>query len=587
MKGKPKSVSGKAFDVPLLKRVVKYAIPYKRAFILGFFLTIVLAFMSITRPILILYTFDNYINVSDLEGLRNITILMIGLLLIESVLQFYNTYLTNWLGQSVIRDLRLKVYKHILRFKLTYFDNTAIGTLVTRSISDIETIAEVFSQGLLVIMGDLLQLSIVIIAMFVINWQLALVSLASIPFLIFTTVLFKQALKAAFRDVRTQVSRLNAFVQEHITGMSIVQIFNREDVELQRFNNINEVHKQAHLRTVWIFSIFFPIIEILAAISLGLLVWWGMTGVYDGDISKGEIIAFIFFINMLFRPIRQLADRFNTLQMGMVGAERVFKILDTDSVIENKGTIGTKNIKGSIVFDKVWFAYKDEDWVLKDVSFEVKEGETIAIVGATGAGKTSIINLLGRFYSINKGRILIDGIETQDYSLEALRGSTAVVLQDVFLFSDSIFNNITLNDESINLETVQEAAKIVGVHDFIMSLPGGYDYNVQERGAVLSVGQRQLIAFLRAYVSNPKILVLDEATSSVDTETEQLIQHAIQQLTANRTSIVIAHRLATIQASDMIIVMHHGEIKESGTHNALLEINGQYKKLYDLSLIEN
>ncbi|HIO72387.1 MAG TPA: ABC transporter ATP-binding protein [Flavobacteriales bacterium] len=581
------SVSGKAFDLPLLKRVAKYAIPYKGAFILGFVLTIVLAFMSLARPILILYTFDNYISIGDLEGLRYMTILMIGLLLIESLLQFYNTYLTNWLGQSVIRDLRLKVYKHILRFKLTYYDNTAIGTLVTRSISDIETIAEVFSQGLLVIMGDLLQLNIVIIAMFVLNWQLALVSLACIPFLIFTTVLFKQALKSAFRDVRTQVARLNAFVQEHITGMSIVQIFNREKVELQRFNEINEIHKQAHLRTVWLFSVFFPIIEILAAISLGSLVWWGMAGVYDGDISKGEIIAFIFFINMLFRPIRQLADRFNILQMGMVGAERVFKVLDTDQVIPDTGSKDDAEVRGSIEFKNVWFAYKNEDWVLKDVSFNVKEGETIAIVGATGAGKTSIINLLGRFYSINKGRVLIDGVDAADYSLEALRSSTAVVLQDVFLFSASIYNNITLNDDSITLETVQEAAKIVGVHDFIMSLPGGYDYNVQERGAVLSSGQRQLIAFLRAYVINPKILVLDEATSSVDTETEQLIQHAIQELTANRTSIVIAHRLATIQAADKIMVLARGKIVESGSHQELLALNGYYKMLYNLSLVDN
>ncbi|HIA11631.1 MAG TPA: ABC transporter ATP-binding protein [Flavobacteriales bacterium] len=581
------SVSGKAFDLPLLKRVAKYAIPYKGAFILGFVLTIVLAFMSLARPILILYTFDNYISIGDLEGLRYMTILMIGLLLIESLLQFYNTYLTNWLGQSVIRDLRLKVYKHILRFKLTYYDNTAIGTLVTRSISDIETIAEVFSQGLLVIMGDLLQLNIVIIAMFVLNWQLALVSLACIPFLIFTTVLFKQALKSAFRDVRTQVARLNAFVQEHITGMSIVQIFNREKVELQRFNEINEIHKQAHLRTVWLFSVFFPIIEILAAISLGSLVWWGMAGVYDGDISKGEIIAFIFFINMLFRPIRQLADRFNILQMGMVGAERVFKVLDTDQVIPDTGSKDDAEVRGSIEFKNVWFAYKNEDWVLKDVSFNVKEGETIAIVGATGAGKTSIINLLGRFYSINKGSVLIDGVDAADYSLEALRSSTAVVLQDVFLFSASIYNNITLNDDSITLETVQEAAKIVGVHDFIMSLPGGYDYNVQERGAVLSSGQRQLIAFLRAYVINPKILVLDEATSSVDTETEQLIQHAIQELTANRTSIVIAHRLATIQAADKIMVLARGKIVESGSHQELLALNGYYKMLYNLSLVDN
>jgi len=369
--------------------------------------------------------------------------------------------------------------------------------------------------------------------------------------------------------------------------MSIVQIFNREKVELQRFNEINEIHKQAHLRTVWLFSVFFPIIEILAAISLGSLVWWGMAGVYDGDISKGEIIAFIFFINMLFRPIRQLADRFNILQMGMVGAERVFKVLDTDQVIPDTGSKDAAEVRGSIEFKNVWFAYKNEDWVLKDVSFNVKEGETIAIVGATGAGKTSIINLLGRFYSINKGRVLIDGVDAADYSLEALRSSTAVVLQDVFLFSASIYNNITLNDDSIALETVQEAAKIVGVHDFIMSLPGGYDYNVQERGAVLSSGQRQLIAFLRAYVINPKILVLDEATSSVDTETEQLIQHAIQELTANRTSIVIAHRLATIQAADKIMVLARGKIVESGSHQELLALNGYYKMLYNLSLVDN
>ena len=472
---------------------------------------------------------------------------------------------------------------HITRFKLKYFDNTAIGTLVTRVVSDIETIADVFSQGILVIIGDLLQLVVVIVAMFIIDWRLSLISLASVPLLIVTTYVFKKAIKIAFQDVRTQVARLNAFVQEHLTGMSIIQIFNKEESSFKKFSKVNEEHRRAQIRAVWIFSIFFPVVEILSAISLGLLIWWGAKGVIEGIVTLGNLFAFILFIFMLFRPIRQLADRFNTLQMGMVGSERVFNILDTQAQIENKGTVSPAKLKGNIEFDKVWFAYKDEEYVLKEVSFRVSEGETLAIVGATGAGKSSIINILSRFYEINKGIIRVDGVDTKEYELEFLRKSIGVVLQDVFLFSDSILNNITLNDPDKSEEEVIEAAKRVGIHNFIQQLPGGYQFDVRERGGMLSLGQRQLISFLRAYIHNPQILVLDEATSSVDSESEMLIQKAIQALTENRTSIIIAHRLATIQAADSILVMDHGKIVERGTHQELLKLGGQYQRLYDLS----
>ena len=553
-------------------------------------LTLVLAFAAPIKPWLIQHAIDHYILIPNSKRLLQITLLMAAILFMESGLQFYTTYLTNWLGQSIIRDLRIKIYNHILKFRIKYFDNTPIGTLVTRAISDIETISDVFSEGVMVIFGDILQLTVVVLVMFLTDWRLALISLCSIPVLIIATYFFKKAIKAAFQDVRSQVAKLNAFVQEHLTGMSIVQIFNQEETELKKFTKINERHKQAHLQTVWIFSIFFPVVEMLSAVSLGLVIWWGSNGVLSGIVTLGNLVAFILYIYMLFRPIRQLADRFNTLQMGMVGSERVFRVLDTDERIDDSGIKNALEINGpasgGIEFKNVWFAYNDNQWVLKDISFKINDGELLAIVGATGAGKSSIINLLSRFYEINKGAIMIDGISSKEFTIESLRKSIAVVLQDVFLFSDSIINNITLGQENISREAVISAAKEVGIHDFIELLPGGYDFDVRERGGMLSTGQRQLIAFLRAYMYNPKILVLDEATSSVDSESENLIRQAMQRLTANRTSIIIAHRLSTIQAADKIMVMDHGKIAEMGNHTELIELNGIYKKLYEFSKLK-
>lgn len=575
-------VSGKTFDIPLLKRVMQYVHPYKLTFFSTASFAILLAFLSPTRPLLIQYAFDNYILTPNLPQLLNITLLLVALLIVESIVQYFYIYWANWLGQSVVRDLRMQVYNHVVNFKQQYFDNTPIGTLVTRVVSDIETIADIFSQGLLIIIGDILKLLVILVVMFATDWRLTLFSLASIPVLLIATYWFKRSIKSAFQDVRTQVSALNTFVQERIVGMRIVQLYNREKIEYENFQSINELHKKAHVRSIWYYSIFFPIVEILSAISIGLLIWWGGVQAASGnEVSLGELVAFILYIHMLFRPIRQLADRFNILQMGMVASERVFNVLDTDEVIENQGTLVVPSIKGAIKFENVWFAYNDQDWVLKDVSFTVEPGQTLALVGATGSGKSSIINLLSRNYNHNKGKITIDGINYLDYELSTLRSQMSAVLQDVFLFSDSIYNNITLHQD-VPLERVRTLAQKIGVDRFIENLPVSYHYNVQERGGMLSVGQRQLLSFLRAYVSDPSILILDEATSNIDSETEQLIQNAIVELTNGRTSIVIAHRLATIQKADKILLIDKGTIIESGTHQELLKKEGQYKTLFDL-----
>lgn len=580
--------TGSAFDLDILRRVFRYAKPYQGYFYLTLFLTIFLAIITPLRPWLIQYTFDNYILIPDKHGLLMMTLLLIGLVLVEAVGNFFYIFLANFLGQNVIKDLRIEVFKHINDFKLKYFDNTPIGTLVTRVVSDIETIAEIFSQGLLVIIGDLLKLVVAISFMFYVDWRLTLISLSTIPILLVATYIFKNGIKSSFQQVRNEVSRLNAFLQEHITGMNIVQIFNREEEEMKRFKVINAAHRQAHIRSVWYYSIFLPVVEILSAASIGLLVWWGAKEALKGsDITLGTLMAFILYIYMLFRPIRELADKFNTLQMGVVSSERVFKILDTQSTIENKGSRKFENIKGEIDFKNVWFAYNNEDWVLKDINFKVKAGETLALVGATGAGKSSVINLLSRFYEYNKGEILADGYNIREYELKDLRRNIGVILQDVFLFSDTVMSNITLKNPDISREQVIAASKAVGAHRFIEKLPGGYDYDVKERGAMLSVGQRQLIAFVRAYVYDPRILVLDEATSSIDTESELIIQEALEKLTQGRTSIVIAHRLSTVQNASKIMVLEKGEVIEEGSHSELIEKNGHYKNLFELQFKEN
>jgi ATP-binding cassette, subfamily B, multidrug efflux pump len=575
-------VSGNAVDVNLLKRVFRYAYPYSRIFAWSIFLTILLAVLAPLRPWLIQYTLDKYILLNDSSGLLNMSLLMAGLLLIQTGVQYYHTFFTNVLGQSVIKDLRVNVFNHISSLKLKYFDRTPIGQLITRTVSDLETIADIFSEGLIVIIGDVLQVVAIIAVMLYTDWKLTIVVLIPMPFLMVASYVFKEAIKSAFQDVRTQISNLNTFLQEHISGIRIIQYFAREDQEMQKFRKINAKHRDAHIRSNWYYSIFFPVVEIISAISIGLLVWYGSRSILSDQISPGVVVSFIMYINMLFRPIRELADKFNTLQMGMVGAERIFNVLDTDERTEDKGRYKPAHLNGDIQFKNVWFAYNDENWVLKDISFHVKPGETLALVGATGAGKSSTINILNRFYEVNKGSVLVDGIDIREYELNYLRSNIATVLQDVFLFSDSIANNINLNNQEISRDALIKATQDVGAEEFINRLPGAFDYDVMERGATLSAGQAQLISFIRALVYNPQILVLDEATAAVDTETEELIQNAINKLMEGRTSIVIAHRLSTIQNADRIIVLDHGEIKEMGTHQQLLKLNGFYKRLYDL-----
>lgn len=577
-----KKITGKAYDVNLLRRMMEYMKPYRGIFWMSVVLTILLALVAPALPMLIEYTLDKYILKYDTSGLSWMFIAMLSLLLIQTLIRYYHTLMTNTLGQSVIRDIRIKVFNHITSLRLKYFDQTPIGKLITRTISDLETIANIFSEGLIQIIGDLLQLVVILGVMFYTDWKLTLIVLIPMPLMIAATYVFKEAMKSAFTDVRIWVANLNTFLQEHLTGMGIIQYFAREKQEMDKFEVINGQHRNAHIRANWYFSIFFPVLEIIMAIALGLLVWYGSKEIMAHQISAGVVVSFIMYINMIFRPIRELIDKFNTLQMGMVSAERIFEVLDTQEQTPDTGTLKPTKIRGEIEFKNVWFAYNEENWVLKDVSFTVQPGETLALVGATGAGKSSTINILSRFYEINKGQILLDGIDIKDYDLNYLRKTIATVLQDVFLFSNSILENINLNDSTIERSRIINAAKQVGAHNFIMRMPGNYDFKVQERGASLSAGQAQLVSFIRALIHDPAILILDEATSSVDTESEELIQGAIDKLMKGRTAIVIAHRLSTIQHADRILVLDKGEIKESGSHQELLSFDGYYKKLYDL-----
>jgi len=574
--------SGKTFDFQIIKRLYGFIQPYRFRFWFLVFLILCMAGISPVVPLLIRYTLDNYLGLTFASDLVRMLGWMLGALLLQTGLQFSTSYLAGYLGQTVIRDIRVQLYEKIVNLRLAFFDATPIGRLVTRTVSDIETLNDVFSEGLASIAGDLLQLFLILGVMFYADWRLTLIIIATVPFMVFSTYVFKEYIKKSFNEVRTAVANLNSFVQEHISGMLIVQMFHAEKQELAKFNRINEEHRDANIRGILAYSVFFPVADVIAAIGTGLVVWAASTYIVKEEMGVGTLTAFIMFINLFYRPIRMLADRFNTLQMGIVSTERILTLLDSTDYIQNNGTIQADHIEGKIEFSDVTFAYQEPEWVVKNVSFTVEAGKTCAIVGATGAGKSSIIGLLGRLYDCQSGGINIDGVPLTSYEIGSLRKNIAVVLQDVFLFSSSIAYNIHLGDESITHEKMVEAAKAVGVHDFILSLPGGYDYEVKERGATLSVGQRQLISFVRALVHNPKIIVLDEATSSVDSETEVLIQQAISTLMKGRTAVVIAHRLSTIRNSDQILVLDKGEIKERGTQDELLALDGLYAQLYHL-----
>lgn len=576
--------SGQAFDVSLLKRLVAFTKPYKGVFIISLLAAVLLSFFGVARPMLMQTAVDSYIVTKDLDGLMFFILLMFGALLLEVLCQFLFILFSNMLGQDVIKDIRIKLFSKLLSFKMQYFDKASVGRLVTRSVSDVETIASIFSEGLFSIFSDLLKMSVVLGVMFYKSWDLTLVVLSIMPFVLYATRVFQKAMKKAFNEVRNQVANLNSFIQERITGMHIVQLFGREKIEYDNFIKINKEHQNAWLKTVWYNSIFFPIAELSSSITIGLIAWYGGLNAVVGDkVTLGMIFLFIELSQMLFRPLRQIADKFNTLQMGMVAANRIFGIFDTDAHIQNKGEAVIKEFKGDISFKNVKFSYLQGEVILNNLSFEVKAGQTVAIVGATGAGKSTIINLLGRFYEIDGGSICLDGVDIRNIKLAELRKKIAVVLQDVFLFADTIFNNITLNKPEVSMAQVEAAAKQIGLHEFFSSLPDGYHYNVKERGAMLSAGQRQLIAFLRAYITNPGILVLDEATSSIDSYSEQLLQDATKKITKGRTSIIIAHRLATVKKADRILVMDKGRLVEEGTHKELLKKeNGYYRRLYDM-----
>ena len=576
------NISGNLFDLKILKRLLVFCRPYMKVFYILIILTLSLSVLQPIRPYITQIIIDDYVTVNDLIGLKKMILLLFFLLILNAIVMYFHTYLSGWLGQNIIKDIRIKLFSHIQKFRLRFFDKTPIGRIVTRNVSDIETIADIFGQGIAAIIGDILQLVGIVFLMFYINWKLTLISLAALPFLFLTTYIFKEKVKVSFNDVRNAVANLNSFVQEHIVGMNIVQIFGNEEKEYKKFKKINNTHLQSNLKAVLYYSIYFPVMELFTSIGLGLLIWFGSNQLFAGEVTLGVLIAFIMYLQLFFRPIRAIADRFNTLQMGVVSSKRIFDLLDRNENIKSNEKIKGIDIGGEVEFKNIWFAYNDDDYVLKDISFKIKKGESVGFVGSTGSGKTSIINLINRFYDFQKGSILVDNKNIEDYNILSLRDNLGLVSQDVFLFSDTILNNLTLYNDSISEEQVWSAVKKVGAESFINKLPNKLLFDVKERGVSLSVGQRQLISCIRIMLYDPKIILLDEATSSVDSESEVMIQRAVSEILKNRTSIVVAHRLSTIKEVDKIIVIDSGEIKEMGTHDNLLKLRGYYKKLYEM-----
>jgi len=577
-----KNISGNLFDLKILKRLLVFCGPYMKVFYILIILTLSLSVLQPIRPYITQIIIDDYVSANDLIGLKKMIVLLFSLLILNAVVMYFHTYLSGWLGQNIIKDIRIKLFSHIQNFRLKFFDKTPIGRIVTRNVSDIETIADIFGQGIASIIGDVLQLFGIVFLMFYINWKLTLISLATLPFLFLTTYIFKEKVKVSFNDVRNAVANLNSFVQEHIVGMNIVQIFGNEDKEYKKFKDINNTHLHSNLKAVLYYSVYFPVMELFTSIGLGLLIWFGSNQLFAGEVTLGVLIAFIMYLQLFFRPIRAIADRFNTLQMGVVSSKRIFDLLDRTEDIKSNERIQDININGEVEFKNIWFAYNDDEYVLKNISFKIKKGESVGFVGSTGSGKTSIINLINRFYDFQKGSILIDNKKIEDYNILSLRDNLGLVSQDVFLFSDTILNNITLYNDNISEKEVWSAIKKVGAEKFIDKLPNKLLFDVKERGVSLSVGQRQLISCIRIMLYDPKIILLDEATSSVDSESEAMIQRAVSEILKNRTSIVVAHRLSTIKEVDKIIVIESGEIKEIGRHEELLKLKGYYKKLYEM-----